>query len=155
MVKQHRCLKYLPTLANTNIYASSKSQGVFLLQDALNVSLSVQNSERALISLAGSFSRPLNALTYLANLAVNSFFSFDFTDFPAFPENLVQRGRTNALFFFPPASKTVLSDCKISLPKLIICGPPYSLSPARSCCGRGRLQARSQVQGNAGASQRH
>lgn len=74
MVKQHRCLKYLPTLVNTNIYASSKSQGIFLLQDVLNVSLSVQNSERALISLAGSFSRPLNAVTYLANLAVNSFF---------------------------------------------------------------------------------
>lgn len=106
MVKQHRCLKYLPTLANTNIYASSKSQGIFLLQDVLNVSLSVQNSERALISLAGSFSRPLNALTYLANLAINSFFSSDFTDFPAFPENLVQGGRTNA-FFFPPASKAM------------------------------------------------
>lgn len=62
LVKQHRCLKYLPTLVNTNIYTSSKGQGIFLLQDVLNVSLSVQNSEGALISLAGSFSRPLNAL---------------------------------------------------------------------------------------------
>lgn len=131
MVKQHRCLKYLPTLANTNIYASSKSQGVFLLQDVLNVSLSVQNSERALISLTGSFSRPPNALTYLANLAVNSFFSSDFTNFPAFPENLVQGGRTNA-FLFPSGKQTGVSDCTTSLPKSIIRGPPCSLRPARS-----------------------
>lgn len=86
LVKHHGCLKYLPTLANTNIYTSSESQGVFLLQDVLNVSLSMQNSERALTSLAGSFSRPLDALIHLANLALNSFFSSDFT---AFPENLV------------------------------------------------------------------
>lgn len=85
LVKHHGCLKYLPTLANTNIYASSESRSVFLLQDALNVSLSRQNSERALTSLTGSFSRPLDALTHLANLVLKSFFSSDFTDFPENP----------------------------------------------------------------------
>lgn len=98
MVKQHRWLKYLPTLANTNIYAGSRSRGTFFLPDVLNVSLSVQNWERALPSLAGSFSRPLDALTYLANLAVNGFFSADFPDFPAFPDNPGQGGRTNVFF---------------------------------------------------------
>lgn len=101
LVKQHRWLKYLPTLANTNIYAGSRSQGRFFLPDVLNVSLSVQNWERALPSLAGSFSRPLDALTYLANLAVNGFFSADCLDFPAFPDNPGQGGRTNVFFLQP------------------------------------------------------
>lgn len=38
-----------------------------------------------------------------ANLTVNSFFFFfssDFTDIPAFPENLVQGRRTNTLLLF-------------------------------------------------------
>lgn len=99
LVKQHRWLKYLPTLANTNIYAGSRSQGRFFLPDVLNVSLSVQDWERALPSLAGSFSRPLDALTYLENLAVNGFFSADFPDFPAFPDNPGQGGRTKVFFF--------------------------------------------------------
>lgn len=113
LVKQHRWLKYLPTLANTNIYAGSGSQGRFFLPDVLNVSLSVQNWERALPSLAGSFSRPLDALTYLANLAVNGFFSADCLDFPAFPDNPGQGGRTNVFFFATqPLSHMANSRCQ-------------------------------------------
>lgn len=135
LVKQHRWLKYLPTLANTNIYAGSRSQGRFFLPDVLNVSLSVQSWERPLPSLAGSFSRPLDALTYLANLAVNGFFSADFPDFPAFPDTSGQRGRTK-VFYFNSSNPTIVTHWQLSLPERMVWGPPCPLEVLSVLVGR-------------------
>jgi len=90
--------------------------------------------------------------THLANLTVNSFFPHLISlTFLLSLRILCREGEPTHYYYFTSSSKqNSVSDCKISLPKLIICNPPSSLCPAASCCRRAGLWARSHVPGQAG-----
>lgn len=85
-------------------------------------------------------------------LLLTVFFSSDFTDSPAFPENCVQGGRMNTLLLlFLQQAKQCISLQNLT-DKVDFCDSPHSLWPALSCGRRGGPWARSPVQGNAGTS---
>lgn len=88
-------------------------------------------------------------------LLLTVFFSSDFTDSPAFPENLVQGGRMSTLLLlFLQQAKHCISLQNLS-DKVDFCDSPHSLWPALSCGRRGGPWARSLVQGNAGTLWKH
>lgn len=88
-------------------------------------------------------------------LLLTVFFSSDFTDSPAFPENLVRGGRMSTLLLlFLQQAKHCISLQNLS-DKVGFCDSPHSLWPALSCGRRGGPWARSPVQGNAGTSWKH
>lgn len=140
LVKQHRCLKYLPTLVNTNIYTSSERQGIFFASRCIECFLECAEFGRSSYITCRLIFQATEC-THLANLTVNSFFPHLISlTFLLSLRILCREGEPTHYYYFTSSSKqNSVSDCKISLPKLIICNPPSSLCPAASCCRRAGL----------------